>query len=584
MDDTWDKLSLSEASCAALKDLKFVKMTPVQAACIPMFLQNKDVATEAVTGSGKTLAFVIPIIERLQKHEQPWKKHEIAAIVLTPTRELAIQIEEVLLVFLKHLPQFTSCCMIGGTSVQLDIEKFQDHGGHIIVATPGRLEDILDRQAKTLNFASYVKSLEVFVMDEADRLLESGFEASLNTILSYLPKQRRTGLFSATQTDEVEKLIRAGMRNPVRISVKEKQTSAHMVQRIPSTLSIFYMICESDEKFNQLVHFLREHKNDKVMVFLSTCAAVDYFCGALKLILKKHVILGIHGKMRKKRNNIFARFRKQQSGILMCTDVMARGVDVPEVHWVFQYDPPSSASAFVHRSGRTARIGNTGNSLVLLTPSEDAFIEFIARNQKVPMRQFSKSDNVLPAIDKLKRLSEKDRSLYDKSVRAYVSFIQSYAKHECSMIFRTKDLDFGRLATGFGLLKIPVMPELKGKKIDNFTPSSIDINTIPYLNKDKEKIRQQRIQEGVEKKSKYKPKTVAWSKKKEKKEIKKKRQETKKSKKKKMTDSGQKSKLEAAEKSRLEEIKDLQDDYRLLKKQKKGKISEEDFEKQFTES
>ncbi|CAI9724323.1 ATP-dependent RNA helicase DDX55-like [Octopus vulgaris] len=518
-----------------------------------MFLQNKDVATEAVTGSGKTLAFVIPIIERLQKHEQPWKKHEIAAIVLTPTRELAIQIEEVLLVFLKHLPQFTSCCMIGGTSVQLDIEKFQDHGGHIIVATPGRLEDILDRQAKTLNFASYVKSLEVFVMDEADRLLESGFEASLNTILSYLPKQRRTGLFSATQTDEVEKLIRAGMRNPVRISVKEKQTSAHMVQRIPSTLSIFYMICESDEKFNQLVHFLREHKNDKVMVFLSTCAAVDYFCGALKLILKKHVILGIHGKMRKKRNNIFARFRKQQS-------------------------------AFVHRSGRTARIGNTGNSLVLLTPSEDAFIEFIARNQKVPMRQFSKSDNVLPAIDKLKRLSEKDRSLYDKSVRAYVSFIQSYAKHECSMIFRTKDLDFGRLATGFGLLKIPVMPELKGKKIDNFTPSSIDINTIPYLNKDKEKIRQQRIQEGVEKKSKYKPKTVAWSKKKEKKEIKKKRQETKKSKKKKMTDSGQKSKLEAAEKSRLEEIKDLQDDYRLLKKQKKGKISEEDFEKQFTES
>ncbi|GAB1609847.1 ATP-dependent RNA helicase DDX55-like [Argonauta hians] len=582
MDDTWEKLPLSEASFASLRDLKFEKMTPVQAACIPLFLQNKDVATEAVTGSGKTLAFVIPIIERIQKRQLPWKKYEIAAIILTPTRELAIQIEEVLLVFLKHLPHFTSCCMIGGTSVQLDMEKFQNQGGHIIVATPGRLEDILDRQAKVFNLASCVKSLEVLVMDEADRLLESGFEASMNTILSYLPKQRRTGLFSATQTNEVEKLIRAGMRNPVRISVKEKQTSAQMIQRIPSTLTIFYMICESNEKFNQLVHFLREHKQDKVMVFFSTCASVDYFCGALKLILKKHEIFGIHGKMRKNRNNIFSRFRKQQRGILMCTDVMARGVDVPEVHWVFQYDPPSSASAFVHRSGRTARIGNTGNCLVMLTPSEDAYIEFIARNQKVPMQMFSTADNVLPAIDKLKGLCEKDRSFYDKSVRAYVSFIQSYAKHECSMIFRTKDLEFGKLATGFGLLKIPVMPELKGKEINNFTPSSIDVNSIPYLNKDKEKVRQQRILEGVEKKSKYKPRTVAWSKKKEKKEVKKKRQETKGLKKKK--ESLQKSKIEAAEKSRLEEIKDLQDDYRLLKKQKKGKISEADFEKQFTES
>lgn len=577
MDDTWDCLTLSSACQNAIKDLKFSKMTPVQAACIPLFLQNKDVAAEAVTGSGKTLAFLIPIIDRLQKREEAWKKHEIGAIILTPTRELAIQIEEVLQTFLKYLPHFNSLILIGGTSVQADVEKFYKNGGHIIVATPGRLEDILSRKNSLINMANFVKSLEVFVMDEADRLLEIGFEGTLNTILSYLPKQRRTGLFSATQTNEVENLIRAGMRNPVRISVKEKQKAANVIQKIPSTLTIHYMICDHDEKLDQLVQFLRDHKNQKVMIFFSTCVSVDYFSAALAQILKKHSISAIHGKMRKKRNKIFSEFRKKTRGVLMCTDVMARGVDIPEVHWVLQYDPPSSSSAFVHRSGRTARIGNTGNCIVFLAPSEDAYVQFIAMNQKVPMHKYPKARVDASVLPKLKLISQKDRAVFEKSMRAFVSFVQFYAKHECSMIFRLKDLDFGCLATGFGLLKIPHMPELKKKQITNFTPVDIDVNSIPYREKSREKLRQQKIFDGiVDEKKKYKPKVAAWSKNKNKKESKKKRKENKKL--------GQKRKIDEMSAEDFADLKNLDDDYRLLKKQKKGKISNEEFDKQFTGS
>lgn len=553
-------------------------MTPVQAACIPLFLENKDVAAEAVTGSGKTLAFLIPIIERLQKRAEPWKMHEIGAIILTPTRELAIQIEEVLQIFLKHLPQFTSSLLIGGTSVQTDIEKFSKNGGHIIVGTPGRLEDILNRQnSSSVNFANCVKSLEVFVMDEADRLLEIGFEATLNTILSFLPKQRRTGLFSATQTNEVENLIRAGMRNPVRICVKEKQTMANVIQKIPSSLTIHYLICDHDEKLDQLVQFLRDHKQEKVMIFFATCVSVDYFSAVLSQILKKHSISAIHGKMRQKRNKIFSEFRKKTRGVLVCTDVMARGVDIPEVHWVLQYDPPSSASAFVHRSGRTARIGNVGNCVVFLAPSEDAYIEFIAMNQKVPMHKYPKAEIETSVLPKLKLVSQKDRAIYEKSMRAFVSFVQFYAKHECSMIFRLKDLDFGGLATGFGLLKIPHMPELRKKQITNFTPADIDVNDIPYREKSREKLRQQKIMEGIsDEKKKYKPRTVSWSKNKTKKENKKKRKENKKI--------GKKRKQEEMSAEDFADLKDLDDDYRLLKKQKKGKISKEEFDQKFTAS
>lgn len=159
--------------------------------------------------------------------------------------------------------------------------------GNIIIATPGKLETMLEKPQNGLNLAASVRSLEVLVLDEADQLLDLGFEASINTILSYLPKQRRTGLFSATQTDELENLIRAGLRNPVRVNVKEKKKDdGKMEQRTPSTLQNFYMIVESDQKFNQMMNFIQARRKEKIMIFFSTCAGVDYFSKMLQLILK----------------------------------------------------------------------------------------------------------------------------------------------------------------------------------------------------------------------------------------------------------------------------------------------------------
>uniref|UniRef100_A0A8C0GW90 ATP-dependent RNA helicase n=1 Tax=Chelonoidis abingdonii TaxID=106734 RepID=A0A8C0GW90_CHEAB len=525
----WESLpvTLSPGVLQTLRELGFPHMTPVQSATIPLFMNNKDVAAEAVTGSGKTLAFVIPILEILLRREEKLKKMQVGAIVITPTRELAVQIDEVLSHFTKHFPQFSQILLIGGRNPVEDIEKFKEHGGNIIIATPGRLEDMFRRKADGLDLASCVKSLDVLVLDEADRLLDMGFEASLNTILDFLPKQRRTGLFSATQTQEVENLVRAGLRNPVRITVKEKGVAASSTQKTPTRLENYYMICKADEKFNQLVHFLREHKQEKHLVFFSTCACVEYYGKALESFVKNVKIMCIHGKMKHKRNKIFTEFRKLPSGILVCTDVMARGVDIPEVNWVLQYDPPSSASAFVHRCGRTARIGHLGSALVFLLPMEESYVNFLSINQKCPLQEMKPLKNVVDVLPKLKTLSLADRAMFEKGMKAFVSCVQAYAKHECNLIFRIKDLDFASFARGFALLRMPKMPELKGKCFSDFVPVSIDTDSIPFKDKNREKQRQKLLEQQRKDRQENEGKrkfirNKAWSKQKAKKEKKKK--------------------------------------------------------------
>lgn len=568
----WESLQvpLHPLVLRALRELGFLHMTPVQSATIPLFMRNKDVAAEAVTGSGKTLAFVIPILEILLRREEKLKKNQVGAIVITPTRELAIQIDEVLSHFTKHFPQFSQILWIGGRNPGEDVERFKQHGGNIIVATPGRLEDMFRRKAEGLDLASYVKSLDVLVLDEADRLLDMGFEASINTILEFLPKQRRTGLFSATQTQEVENLVRAGLRNPVRISVKEKGVAASSTQKTPSRLENHYMICKADEKFNQLVHFLRSRQQEKHLVFFSTCACVEYYGKALEALVQRVKILCIHGKMKYKRNKIFMEFRKLQSGILVCTDVMARGIDIPEVNWVLQYDPPSNASAFVHRCGRTARIGHGGSALVFLLPMEETYINFLAINQKCPLQEMSLQRNTVDLLPKLRAMALADRAVFEKGMKAFVSFVQAYAKHECSLIFRLKDLDFAGLARGFALLRMPRMPELRGKQFPDFVPVDIDTDTIPFKDKIREKQRQklleQKRKERTENEGRRKfIKNKAWSKQKAKKE------------RKKMMNA--KRKKDEGSDIDDEDMEELLNDTRLLKKFKKGKITEEEFEK-----
>lgn len=407
-DKAWSSLEppLSVCCLEEVKRMGFQHMTPVQSSTIPYFMQNKDVAVEAVTGSGKTLAFVIPIIEILTRRPQLWTCKETGALILTPTRELATQIAGVLEPFLLQA-SLKLTLLIGGHDLQSNITSINKVGAHVVVATPGRLVDVLSR--KDCNLASYVRSLEVLVLDEADRLLELGFEQSISTVLSYLPKQRRTGLFSATLNQDVKALIRAGMRDPVTIMVKDRQSSKGSVPT-PKSLSNFYLVCEAEKKLLALFTVLKNLQDKKVIVFFATCASVCYFGSLASRLLPTSNILALHGKMHSKRQKLFSDFASCSSGALLCTDVMARGVDFPSVNWVIQFDPPSSTKSFVHRCGRTARMGQQGQALVILLPSEAPYVEFLNLNQHISLELYVLDDCIGDdVLAKAKELGAKER-------------------------------------------------------------------------------------------------------------------------------------------------------------------------------
>jgi ATP-dependent RNA helicase DDX55/SPB4 len=384
----WSNLEppLSECCLKGIEELGFEFMTPVQASTIPYFMQNKDVAVEAVTGSGKTLAFVIPVVEMLTKRTSPWTKGEVGALVISPTRELASQTACVFAPFLP--PSLSLALLIGGRDILSDVSSVNDHGAQVIVATPGRLVDLLCRS--DCHLAPAVRSLDVLVLDEADRLLELGFEQSINTVFSYLPKQRRTGLFSATLTQDVKCLIRAGMRNPVTITVKERHgSSTHSdLTPTPKSLHNYYLVSTPDKKMTQLFTLLQQLHDKKIIVFFATCASVSYFAVLTKRLFPSATVLALHGRMHSKRQKCFDTFSSSSSAVLMCTDVMARGVDFPLVDWVIQFDPPSSTKAFVHRCGRTARIGHTGQAVVMLLESEVSYVDFLKLNQHISLEHF----------------------------------------------------------------------------------------------------------------------------------------------------------------------------------------------------
>ncbi|ALC47002.1 CG9630 [Drosophila busckii] len=593
----WSALEppLSDPVLEVLQGFGFKLMTPVQTATIPLLVGRKDVSAEAVTGSGKTLAFLVPLLEMLQRRhkETPWGPKEIGALIISPTRELARQISDVLAQFLEHeeLEHLNQQLIVGGNSIEEDIITMKKQSPSILVCTPGRLEDLFQRKGDDLNLASRVKSLEFLVLDEADRLLDMGFKASVSNILAYLPRQRRTGLFSATQTTEVTDLIRAGLRNPVLVSVKEKASV-----NTPARLQNFYRIVEPERKFLSLLQFLRSPTTGgaKVMVFFPTCACVEYWAETLPPLLPERSVLGIHGKMKTKRANIVERFRKESQAVLLCTDVLARGLDVPEIEWVVQWDPPSNASSFVHRVGRTARQGNEGNALVFLLPSEDAYVKFLKINQKVELSELEETcfeiseDQLNSTVAQLHQVQAADKAIYDKGMRAFVSHVRAYTKHECNAILRLKDLDLGKMATAYGLLQLPRMPEFKNYQGSGFIAPSFefDLNKVAYKNVQKEQVRKQKLQTYEEtgkwpgKQKLHMKRTESWDQTKKAKLDTKTKKELRKAKKerKRQAEAGG-TKRKHKQKYTQEDLDELASDIRLFKRLKKNKISEEDFDK-----
>ena len=438
--------------------LGFAQMTPVQATAIPLMLAGKDVVAEAVTGSGKTLAFLLPILQRLVAKKWPPKK--VGAIIISPTRELAAQTKKVLDQFLadavEPLP-LTAHLLIGGSNAKEAKENLMKT---ILIATPGRLEQLLSSSLLDC------KALEMLVLDEADRLLEMGFEPSLNAIFQKLPKQRRTALFSATMAEaSLDVLIRAGLRDPVKLVVKVSAKSQFgKEQSIPTSLSIRAVTVEAAHKWALLDTLLSEHDDQKCIVYFATCYCVDYFHKLATTVLGKKYH-GLHGKMEmKKRTSIYKQFSESVAGVLFCTDVAARGLDIPDIDFVIHFDPPQDPQQFVHRSGRTARNGRTGSALLFLQPNEEAYLDFL-RLRSIPIT--SVDPPLFSAEKDAKEICKRilsDRDLHDRGVRAFVSYLQMYRKHQASYIFRTEQLDLQSLIFGFYLLRPPKCPELANCK------------------------------------------------------------------------------------------------------------------------
>lgn len=507
----------------------FTKMTPVQASTIPLFMTHKDVVVEAITGSGKTLAFLIPVVEKLLRLEDPTKKHHIGAIIVSPTRELASQIYNVLLSLLKfHSPssgfpnqseeshigngesekpkqdaailKVIPQLLLGGSATPAqDLSWFLKYSPNLLISTPGRLLEILS--SPHVHYPQ--SSFEVLVLDEADRLLDLGFKDDLQKILAHLPKQRRTGLFSASVSEAVDQIIRVGLRNPVRIAVKVKGASGTLDKRTPASLQMRYFLTSPSEKFPALKDLLeRIHPSPfKVIVYLSTCAAVDYF----QLLLPVDVLpdgmmlVPLHGKHPANvREKNFIRFTNAACpALLLTTDVAARGLDIPQVDLVVQIDPPSDPKVFLHRCGRAGRAGRKGLSVIFLQPGkEEDYVSFL-EVRETPVEKLIEPDISFQPEDSEKMASEfrdlvlKDRALHDKAQKAFVSWVRSYSKHQASSIFQIPDLDWAALAQGWGLLKLPKMPELKGWDRKNYQVEEVDWENYAYKDKQREQHRKE---------------------------------------------------------------------------------------------
>lgn len=461
-DDTdnyeFEKAGFSEPTMAAIREMGFSKMTAVQAKTIPPLLAGRDVLGAAKTGSGKTLAFLLPAVELLYSLKfKP--RNGTGVIVISPTRELALQIFGVARELMAHHSQ-TFGIVIGGANRRTEAEKLAK-GVNLLIATPGRL---LDHLQNTPGFV--FKNLKALVIDEADRILEIGFEEEMKQIIKILPNEdRQSMLFSATQTTKVEDLARMSLRpGPLYINVvPESDVST------ADGLEQGYVVCESDKRFLLLFSFLKRNAKKKIIVFLSSCNCVKYFGELLNYI--DLPVLDLHGKQKQaKRTSTFFEFCNAKQGILICTDVAARGLDIPAVDWIVQFDPPDDPRDYIHRVGRTARgTSGKGKSLMFLTPSELGFLRYL-KAANVPLNEYEFPTNKIANVQsQLTKLIKSNYWLHQSAKDGYRSYLQAYSSHHLKTVYQIDKLDLVKVAKSFGFdipPKVNITIGASGKSIE----------------------------------------------------------------------------------------------------------------------
>lgn len=378
----------------------------------------------------------------------------------------------------------------GNTSPAQDLRNFLEQSPSLLVGTPGRLNELLASQ----HVHCSTDSFEALVLDEADRLLDLGFKETLTKIISRLPKQRRTGLFSASISDAVVgSLVRAGLRNPVKVVVKVRGENEE--KRTPASLEMAYQLATPAQRLVYTRRILSSAGasifpgsasiSQKTIVYFSNCAAVDYFTSLFPAILGTNAgtysVVPLHGKMNASmRQRNFKKYVDSVSPtILLTTDLAARGLDIPEVDLVIQLDAPTDPKVFLHRCGRAGRAGRKGLAILFLSPGrEEGYIDFLhVRKTPVspldlptPLAEPPTAEETLRTISAMRGIVLKDRALYDKGLKAFVSHVRAHSKHQTASIFRVADLPWKDLAESYALLKMPKMPELK-----KLTTGTIDL-------------------------------------------------------------------------------------------------------------
>ncbi|XP_069699937.1 probable ATP-dependent RNA helicase pitchoune [Periplaneta americana] len=444
--------SLSDVVCEntlkAIADMGFTTLTEIQARCIPPLLEGRDLVGSAKTGSGKTLAFLIPAIELIYKLKF-MPRNGTGCIVISPTRELSMQTFGVLKELMKY-HHHTYGLVMGGANRQTEAQKLSK-GINVLVATPGRL---LDHLQNTPDFL--YKNLQCLVIDEADRILDIGFEEELKQIINLLPKRRQTMLFSATTTQKTEALTRLALKKePIYVGVDDSKDKATV-----EGLEQGYVVCPSEKRFLLLFTFLKKNRKKKVMVFFSSCLSVKFHHELLNYI--DLPVMCIHGKQKQtKRTTTFFQFCNAETGILLCTDVAARGLDIPAVDWIVQYDPPDDPKEYIHRVGRTARgEGGRGHALLILRPEELGFLRYL-KQARVPLNEFEFSWNKIADIQlQLEKLIGKNYFLNLSAKDAFKAYVRAYDSHHLKQIFDVETLDLAKVAASFGF-RVPPAVDLQ---------------------------------------------------------------------------------------------------------------------------
>lgn len=394
---SFSEYRLSDNLNKSLRDLRFNKPTEIQCKTIPLGIEGSDILASAETGSGKTASYLIPLINKISK------EGKTSGLILTPTRELAQQVSEVCNSLLGYKSNINLALIVGGASMQNQLVQLKKRP-KIIIGTPGRINDLLEKKSLILKYFNY------FVLDEADRMLDMGFQDQVEKIIQYLPIKRQSLLFSATLPKEIIKLSSKYLKNPIRVNVKEnKVIKTQIKQKVLNT--------KTEMKYDQLVDEISLRKGS-ILIFVRT----KYSTEKLKKRLKKDTVksLALHGDLRQnKRSRILKDFRDDKFRILIATDIASRGLDVPHIEHVINYDLPQVPEDFIHRIGRTARAGSVGEAVSFVTPNDKRMwksIEKLMENLKNPdhKNQEDSKHNSPKDLRKRKRKS-KSRKYYQRS-------------------------------------------------------------------------------------------------------------------------------------------------------------------------